>query len=313
MLREDYNKYEDDLIKSIIGIRADYFKHKNEINNDLKDLLNSRLFYFKDEEQEKYEFVNEAVKNCIFKTIERIIIDLCVEKNIIATAHLKSENGKRMPITELFKDYYAKPLFAIVIKEKEPILYVFKNVGLNYIISSVYMNGVMQQIGIKEYHYVSMAEDKAYAEVLNHNEDVDDESRGTNIYNFKYFFISYFGENEYNEFKIFEERAVKRIKDILGYTIVKQLNPNGLFSFKKTFEKGIVNYPYSEKLKDSQLDDSIIEKVLAQYISGAHYSALLNEGSFSEVFDIEGVRFDESFITAEWLYQSMPNVGKIRC
>ncbi len=310
MKREDYNRYEEKLIKSVVGVQADYLSHKNMIEDNSRDAINGRLFNFKDEEQEKSEFVYGTVNDYMSKTIESIITDLCKEHGIIATSHLKVY-GNRVPIANLFKDYSASPLFAIVINDKEPILYLFKNFGLNNMIKPQLMSKIMGLIAIEKYHFVSMTEDKAYAEVLNHNDDLNDESRGTNIYSFKHFFVSYFGTEEYEEFKKFEERVVKRVKSILGYTIVKQLTPNGLFSFKRRFEKEIVKYPYYEKIDNSSLNRGIVDKVLKQYIDDGYYTAMLNDGSFSEVFDINGVSFNESFLTAEWLYQSLPDASKI--
>ena len=308
MKREDYNRYEEALIKKTVGVRADYLSHKNKTGADGRDALNSMLFNIKDEEQESFEFVHKTVNYYMSRTIECIIMDLCKERSISSTLYLEDAG---IPIVETFREYSAAPLFAILIGDKDPILYLFKNYGMHNTIRPEVLLKMMEYIGIEKYTYISMTEDKAYTEVLNHNDDLNDESRGTNIYSFKYLFVSHFGEEEYEEFKRFEERVVKRVKDILGYTIVKQLTPNGLFSFKRTFEKEIVKYPYYDKIDNSSLDSGIVDKVLKQYIDDGYYTALLNEGSFSDLFDIEDVSFSESFITAEWLYQSMPNVGKI--
>lgn len=310
----DYNKIENALMNEIRNIRHDYYSVNDGISSTVTEAMNSVILDFHDKNHECYEFTLSEVNKKICVMLERIIMTLFAQQEIQASvsATVKTADGLQTKrLMEFFEIYKVQPLFLIVkIENGEPVLYWFKKYGIDKVLPDKVMNAVISQIGINQFRYVTLVEKGAYTEVINYIEN-DEKDKGTNRYSFKGFFEENFGMAEYARFKDFESRLTLKIKECLGFLIVKSLTPNALFSFKKEIEKEVKKYDYTKSLSCSKLTDLQIDSIKNQYFDKKYYKVLVSEGDFNSRFEIEGCQFAESFLTAEWLYQSIGNVGKI--
>ena len=310
----NYNTITEETLNRIREIRAEYASGENNISQEAIDAVNSKVFDFHVENHSIYEFVNKAVERCLYEVLETIIMSLCYKCNIKAITRIQKKTPneiKLFPIMDMFAIYKKSPEFVIVITESdEPVLYCFRKYGINYKMNKAVMDDILYKLNIKKYHEISLVENNAFTECNNHNDDAFDSSRGTNTYSLKWFFESKFGAEEYKAFKEFADSLTTQIKQYLGFAVVKTLTPNALFSFKKSIENEILKYPYVESIQ-GRFSDNQMNELKKQYIDNKYYRALLREGTFNSRFNIEGGQFSESFITAEWLYHSLPHAGKV--
>lgn len=312
----NYTLLEEQMIKRVAGIRAEYISKNNSIGNEALDAMSSVIVDYSAKNHSNYVFVNKSVDKYIYEMVEKIVITLFSEKKIpVSTGFTINTNAgpQKVRIMEMFEIYKSAPLFAIIkVENNKPVLYLFKEYGLQNRLPESVITDVASKLGVSDYHYISLVEENAYSEIINHNDDVEDASRGTNVFSFRDFFVDNFGEDEYREFKRFIGRLNSFIKECLGYSVVKTLTPNAMFSFKKEVEAEIINYPYYESMvNDDGITYEQLEQLKSQYIDNKYYMAVLNEGDFNSRFNVEGCQFAESFITSEWLYQSIPESGKM--
>ena len=311
----DYNNIEKKVLLDIKNIRNDYYNDSDNIPIAGKEAMNSSLFDFTCKNHQCYEFVLHEVNNRINRMLENIVVSLFTHRGIhVSTNFIVKTSNNLHPkrLMKLFDIYKAQPLFLIVKEENnEPILYWFKYFGLDNVLPDDVVTEVLRPIGIKKFRYITLVEQCAFAEILDYNDNFT-EDKGTNRYSFKKFFEESFGIEEYATFKEFESRLTVKIKDYLGLSIIKSLTPNALFSFKKIVEDQIKKYEYTKILYDNESFTEVeIDILKKQYFDMKYFKALVNEGDFNSRFGIEGCQFSESFLTAEWLYQSLDSIGKI--
>jgi hypothetical protein len=166
------------------------------------------------------------------------------------------------------------------------------------------LRAAIEDLQSVEYKYISLVDEFAYCEQFDYNDDESDVSRGTHVYSLGYFFEQFFGLEECYAFKEFASRFTIDVKNYLGYTVAKNLIPNALFSFKKVVETSLRNYPFAQKVARENSEDGITEEQIAvieqQFFDKNYYKVVIGKMDFAE-----------SFITAEWLYDTMKTTGKI--
>ena len=312
----NYETIEQSALLKIRNIRAEYSDSQVVLTEESMQAFDSVLFDYSVRNHSLYEFVNKQVEEYLYDLLEKIIMNLCVNNNIKVTntIQINTINGKKtLRLKELFALYKNAPLFAIVINEEnELVMYCFKKFGIQNQIPEYKMSDILHSVGIQRYHYISLVEKNAYAEIINFKENEKDESKGTNRYSIKWFFENFFGIDEYIDFKNFEDSLTNKIKSYLGFAVVKNLTPNALFSFKKNVQEEITSFDYERLLvTNGNLSKELFQRIKSQYIDERYYTAMLNEESFSSISSISGCEFSKSFITAEWLYQSMSSTGKM--
>lgn len=150
----------------------------------------------------------------------------------------------------------------------------------------------------KHCKYVYFMYDYAYLQVIGHNDDERDPGRGYNLYSFKWFFETFYGEDEYQAFLEALNEYIDNVNDRLGYIQLKSLTSNTILNFRKITERHIIKFPY-EKILDSlvkqyEMPEEDYDKIYDQFIHEKTYRIALGESNFSE-----------SLLTAEWLYDSM--------
>lgn len=160
--------------------------------------------------------------------------------------------------------------------------------------------------GCKSCKYIYYMLDNAFLQVFGHNDDESDPGRGYNIFSLKWFFNEYFGEEECALFMKALDKYLDDVKNYLGYILVKSLTPNTLLSFRRVVENSMNRFHYTALLgkvitrefddhtSTFSLEDDEFNKIKKQYLDAGYYSMSLGKRDFAE-----------SFITAEWLYDSM--------
>lgn len=305
-----YVKFEYKFLASLQRIPAAYESKENNLGPEVNKALKSKLFDFYSNDFDTFSFTIKQAKRLIFKTIEDVLINLYSVKGLSASASYKDTVEKHsIPINSHFAMLKAEPLFCIMVsKGNERTLFVFKEFGCNYI-PPLLMEGVRSLLHFKQYHYISMVEECAFAAVLNHSNNISDKSLGTNDYTFKDYFISEFGEDEYRAFRDFSIRITGIARSCLGFSIVRPLTPQALFSFKQIVNKELLHFDYCSNIRDileNIPDQSCIEKINTQFFRKKYYMAVLNESQWQDSLR-EDCLFSESFLTAEWLRQSLPS------
>ena len=163
---------------------------------------------------------------------------------------------------------------------------------------------IMESCGAKSCKYIYLVYDNAYLQIIGHNDDQNDPGRGFNVYSLKYFFESYFGIEEYERFETALKTYIQGVKNCIGYNTVKTLTPGALINFRKVIENEVLTFPY-EKLINTQvkkynLEEKELKKLKEQFFESKTYLGLIGNNDYAE-----------SFVTAEWLYDSMKKARAI--
>lgn len=178
-------------------------------------------------------------------------------------------------------------------------LLVFKRFGIGNRLEEPFVKELHKQYGKFNLLYISDVEERAYSEILNHNEDLSDPTRGTDTYSIRFFITLFFGKKEYECFKSFQEQFTKDVKDYFGISIVRSLKPNVMHNYRQSV---------SDKLQDFKYDDYINGKISPEqwdliknkYLGEHRYNVLCGASDFAE-----------SFMTAEWLFDSLKNAENV--
>ncbi len=124
------------------------------------------------------------------------------------------------------------------------------------------------------------------------------------IYSVKWFFENCFSANEYSVFKRYTDIYIDYINKIIGFILMRSLNPNTFANFKKSLENSIIQFDYSSILSTVVFSKYILEQVdydlLSEYFFGNSYLILLGKNNCAE-----------SLVTAEWLYRSLKKASAI--
>lgn len=288
--------------------------------NRLKDIRNSwndkkssvygveQIMDVGGEEFRNYDYIMNQCNLVIVEMIPLLIVELMKNYEIPAQfygikqndAHIFSNvDGERWP--DYIEQSNRKILFALSCREEDREgLYVFKEFGLGNRIPESLLEKIKSEIGVKRHCYVSMVEKDAYLEVINHNDDENDPSRGTGVYSLKDFFDFFFGYEEYKQFKRYADKLSEMVKNYYGFEIVRTLRPNTLYNFRKNVREDIL----SLNIKDFDSNRIISEE-----------QGLLMEKHFFEEKNYELLTgasdFAQSYMTAEWLFSSLGKAGNI--
>ncbi len=267
---------------------------------DLKDLKwneveNEVLFEYMNKDLQKYYEVAQYANNISFSCLCNIIVCLLDEyeanyKVVYVNNPLETSCPEMCLIDSdtksllVFRKIEECPIF---IHNEEPEK----------------IQKIMDQFSLSECKYVYLVYDKAYLQVIGYDENTPDPGKGCNVYSIKWFFETYFGENEYKRFEKTIKDYVLSVKKCIGYNVVKNLTPGSLIVFRKVTENEIYNYPYNSLIKKNfkqySLEKEEYKKIYGQF-NNKMGLCLIGENDFAE-----------SLITAEWLYDSMKKAKAI--
>lgn len=166
------------------------------------------------------------------------------------------------------------------------------------------VQSIIDSCGAKSCKYIYFVFDYAYLQIIGHNDNKDDPGRGYNVYSIQWFFKEYFGIDEYDRFLSAYKKYITDVKNCIGYSTLKNLTPGSMINFRKILENEIVHYPYqvmlNKQVGNYNLITSELNKIKEQYFKKNIFLCLLGCRDFAE-----------SFVTAEWLYDSMKTAQAI--
>ena len=229
----------------------------------------------------QYSYIVGAVKAATFETLFTTVLSL-----------LSAYDVKAEPVQLALNE---KTIVKAVVHDD--CLYVFRRFGLQRRFPDELIDRVKGELKVSDYKYIIPIEGDAFAEIINHNDDESDPSRGTHSYTFEYFFSEFFPAGEYEEFKKYYDEYVQAVKAYFGIAVVKTLRPNALFSYKRSVREEIRSFDY--------------QKHLAKFCPNAALSsqqqAVIEDQFFQQGFSavLTGkLPFAKCFMTAEWLFDS---------
>ena len=254
-----------------------------------------QLFDYDGDEIKKYSDMINVAKNisqsifieiilCLFELYSSNIQILEYEKKGDLVNCLLCILDKNTNTILIFKDIEKSNVFKAKHKEPKEVELLIKN---NSALSC---------------KYIYLMRDKAYLQIIGHNNDHSDPGRGYNAYALNWLFESYFSESEYSEFIKALDKYENSVREYLGYSVVRNLSSQSLINFRMIMGNEILKYDYSElksidisnKTTTYTLSDSDYNKLIAQFLDQRYYSIFVSNHVFAE-----------SFITAEWLRDSM--------
>ena len=166
----------------------------------------------------------------------------------------------------------------------------------------------LKKEGFVSCKYVYLMLDRAYLQIVGHNDDKDDPGRGYNLYSVKWLFETYFGDAEFACFNECLADYEAEVRECLGFIQVKALTPNALVNFRIIVENRLLGFNYRSTLSEItneygdafNMDERDYPLMRQQFIDEKYYQVLVSNRDFAD-----------SLVTAEWLYESMAKAGAI--
>ncbi len=288
----DYDFMFNQALQRIRAIRNPNASNPYAIDRSVKK---QQLFDYDGEKIMEYSNVIDAAKNVSQSILKEII--LCLFERY-------SPNIQIIEYEE--KGYLSNCLLCILHKETNTIL-IFKDIEKACLFKSKHKEPDEVESLINESHalsckYVYLMRNKAYLQIIGHNNDSNDSGRGYNVYDLNWLFESYFSKSEYGEFIRALDKYENSVREYLGYSVVRNLSPQSLINFRRITENELLRFDYSElkrisisqKRNTYMLSNADYKKLIAQFIDLRYYSVMVSNHVFAE-----------SLITAEWLRDSM--------
>ena len=254
-----------------------------------------------------FESIMKYTESAIFEVIPEIIMYLFEEYKVnINWIQIFEKDAKLYSIgddEEIF-DYVDQGnenvcyAFSYENEQNEKILYIFKKFGIQNRFPKSIIKKIMQENHLTKCFHISFTEDGAFKEIINHNSNSDDATKGTGLYSLKQIFQMFFDYDEYDIFKSYIEKLAEKVKDYYGFQIVRTLTQNNLYSYKKVIEATILKIDVS-KLDVKNRISSDQKEILDRHFYN-NYRLLIGTSVFSQ-----------SFITAEWLYWSLQSACNV--
>ncbi|MCQ2087059.1 MAG: hypothetical protein MJZ37_03195 [Bacilli bacterium] len=251
---------------------------------------------------DSYLFVMKQVEELNVEVIENTIIKLLnlyeikYKNLLIPWKNIRISSKSKEPI---FLDREnEKNVFLLVCSDT---LFIFKKYGMQNYLNQELLKEIKNRSGIKNHKYIALIEGNAYSDILNHNDDVNDESRGTNCFSLKYFFDLVFGKGEYPLFKSYFNKYSDLVKEYFGIAVVKTLHPNTLFSYKDDLRKKLKEFDYRKyesRFSEHHISDDQLKLLHQQFIDEKYYELLIGNSEFARCF-----------LTSDWLYSSFGNLA----
>ncbi len=292
----DYQFYFEQALQMIKSTRQSIAERTEVSDFKWNTIVENKLFNFIDQDYENYSMVLNAAQRYSNESIMIIILRL-LEINKVK-AKVLTANFPNIPFSIFDEDKREIYLF-------HDLQSIGDSVGISISLENAdKIDVIMKNVGAKSYKYVYLMKDKAYYLDATYKLSKSDPTHGTNLYYMKWFFETYFGREEYENFTRELEIYIQKVRECLGYILAKSLTPNVLINFTKITEKKICNFNYSDMRnkkiirqinnKEFELTEVDYEMMKSQFISNHYYKVLIGKSDFAE-----------SLITAEWLYDSM--------
>lgn len=256
----------------------------------------------------EYESILHSSDSIVFEMLSKVIQALIKEYNIpVKYYDLRTSEAALYYVGEkkLFQnhvDYHiVKDILAFSRTDhNQDILYVFKKYGIHERVPKKTIEELLKAANLKRYCYISYVESDAFSEIINHNKDENDPTRGTGIFSFKQFIEGFFGAEEYSSFKSYASQFAVKAKDYLGFSLIRTLKRNAIPVFKRSVFKKLETVSAEEIGASGNIENTQREIIEESFITKRNFEVLLGHSDFAK-----------SFITAEWLYSSLSTAGNI--
>lgn len=272
-----------------------------DIDQDFKQLRKTVIFDFGFQKLNRYGLFLQSALNYSVRTLQLIISDLINQYGL--SAEVIEAHG-------FYRENTSPILFVVKDDEKDELL-LFKQIENDLIVDTDKSLFVELPYEVKKFFggytptsfkYIYLVLGDAYKQVFQPDRFVTysefDQGHGTNFYSLKWFFCTYFGEEEYSRFYKALNLYNNKINKFLLCDFVKPLAPDAKVDFNYNIEKELIRHDYTSveslKRKGITIKENEFKKIRAQFINRRLYRVLVGASDFAE-----------SFITAEWLYDSM--------
>lgn len=268
----------------------------NNVNNRLNDYI---LCDISTNNSIQYDYLKKEYDELVFAMLQELILSI-LDSNKINYTNLD------------FKSFHAKPFIiqqklvvnhphdinnelAIILSNEQDTIYLFKEFGIQ---NQIENNSFHSLFPKKKIRYVNYVSDDAFKEIINHNNNISDPYRGTNVISLKDFLIMFVNEEAW--VKLYKEcnRFSQESKEYFSFEIIKNVRNSNLFSYRETVEKSIKNFNYQKFLPNISLDQ--FERICESYFESELYKCMVGKSIFAQ-----------SFMTAEWLYISLRNAENV--
>lgn len=286
--------------ESLINIIQERNFSASKYNNDYESiqiLQNDSLLNLGSPLIDKYVSLTFLSKNLQLESIKKIL-DKC-------TLELKRfcfYDKNRIPNCDKNIEFAMKDL-------KLNKLYIFKNInGGQLFLENGYFNiDLAKEFKVSAVEEIYLIFEKIESLIINYDYLIKTKSI-IHIHALKWFFIQYFSEQDWSTFKTEYINFTKKMEEYIGMTITKNFSPFNLNKFKRTLKIKLLNYPYQNLLKENIKYDNKIYTLPKQDLNFIDSNYIQKELYYHLLSDEE---YAKSFITAEWLFNSMKNAMAI--
>lgn len=279
-IRDNYKKIIINTLEKISQIRNN--ASRDDVDDYAQIALDRRLFQFGGDDAGYYRFILEESEELSRQMVFEIIAYILHSKQAPVKAFI--DNGSRCVVSQ---------------EGDKRILYIFKDFGLKSRLPNQEIKRLLDKYNAIDYMFVSFIWDHAYMETFNHNDNVADPSRGGKNIGVADFLVRYIYPEEVELFIKDIEDYELEVNTIIGMGIMKTLQPMALYRFKRVTNAELLKFKYKEHLIDV-IPEKYHNSIRKQFVEKRLYTVLTGDEDCAE-----------SFITAEWLFKTFGNAGKI--
>ena len=301
------NIYEEIMLGHYFN-RMKYLRNSWNSKEDTSTFGVASLIDIGGEDHRQYEYIMQGCSDIIFEMLAQVIKEL-IKKHEIPVKYydLRSSGSEAYFVGDKrhwigrIDHHKGKQILAFSRTDKQQkVLFIFKKFGGHYRVPESTLVELMKAAKLERYCYISYVENDAFSEIINHNKNPSDPTRGTGIFSFKQFIEAFFGKEEYAEFRRFANLFSEKVKEYFGFALVRTLKPNAIHNFKKIVRDDLKMINPSEIGASTGICESQRKIIEKHFYEDKNYEILLGSSDFAQ-----------SYMTAEWLYTSLKDAGNI--
>lgn len=242
------------------------------------EALRSDVFGVEDDDYYHYKYLVEHSRKYFAEATQKIVLDLMNRYNIA----FEKCNEETCVI-------YGLPAF-IKSHEGQRTLYFF----IDYKIKNRRINGeyLSQYYNVKKIVPIVIVDDSKIIEAKSRGVNLADDlsDKTVSIYQF---FVENFDQEEFLRYMSYAKVYSEKAKKYIGISLVRTLTPNALMNYKAVLKYELKHFDYRDHLPKSITEEDV-RSIQDQFLGDNFYECLLGNGDYAT-----------SFITAEWLFDSM--------
>lgn len=301
MKRTEYQAFFDESLKKVKTIRD---PHANDFADD-------ELLWGKVLEHSIFNFDNDFIEyNKLIIGIRNVTIE-CLTK-IISLLNIQYRCGfEPIVLKDTEKKDFLHNVVLTINDTKNKTLLFIKDIEEGKFWKTPKENdfviSILNKYGANECKYIYLMDDCAYLQIIGHNSDINDPGRGNNCYGLKYLFDTYYVDEEFEIFNSLLKKYISDIKEYIGYTCVKNLNPHALINFKYLTYNSLKSYDYGKLCNDTIIQKKGKNAGKACVFQKKDFLNIQNqfESDVTTKICMSKLDFVESLLTSEWLCNSL--------